>query len=573
MKHITHFKDFLKEEVNLNQTRLDKLADHVEAVVSYLKSDLDGFLGMERQGSYGLMTIIKPHDGKEYDADMLLFVDEDQHEEAAAYINAVYDCLRRNSIYKDKVSRRTRCVVIDYADDCHLDIVPCTERDGSKFVCNRNTNCFEPTDGTGYRDWFNDRNRNTDGNLRKAVRLFKFLRDHKQNFSVKSILLTTLVGRAEEESWRGGGTMDSVPDALNTVAVRINAFLQEHASMPTIENPVLRSEDFNRHWDQKKYENFRSKFDLYAKKIGAAFECEDHDESVKKWREVFGDTFGQLKTPTGGPSSGGGAKRTAGVVAPTVFIPPKQYARRTVVGSDTEGGRHSAGADHDAPRHFMITDRGLGDLRHSYPSLRLLEEEIVVEEEIVGDLLFAAHFDRATGSTIVWPEIGVESAPGSDLIRDTYSVRIVFDRGNDYAVGLPTVYETGDRVAKISADLGINGADLHVFNNGSLCLGIEKAVQHRRSLVDFVTRMVVPFFYRLSYVERHGLDAARRDLWAEYAHGDAGPTEYDREIRDIAMQRPGRNEPCPCGSGEKYKRCCREKVLEFQRRTRLRGSN
>ncbi|MCU0241195.1 MAG: SEC-C domain-containing protein [Vicinamibacteria bacterium] len=24
-------------------------------------------------------------------------------------------------------------------------------------------------------------------------------------------------------------------------------------------------------------------------------------------------------------------------------------------------------------------------------------------------------------------------------------------------------------------------------------------------------------------------------------------------------QQPGRNEPCPCGSGQKYKRCCLEK--------------
>ncbi|MBI5193059.1 MAG: SEC-C domain-containing protein [Nitrospirae bacterium] len=25
------------------------------------------------------------------------------------------------------------------------------------------------------------------------------------------------------------------------------------------------------------------------------------------------------------------------------------------------------------------------------------------------------------------------------------------------------------------------------------------------------------------------------------------------------MNKPGRNEPCPCGSGKKYKRCCLSK--------------
>ncbi len=26
------------------------------------------------------------------------------------------------------------------------------------------------------------------------------------------------------------------------------------------------------------------------------------------------------------------------------------------------------------------------------------------------------------------------------------------------------------------------------------------------------------------------------------------------------MQKVGRNDPCPCGSGKKYKKCCEEKV-------------
>lgn len=26
------------------------------------------------------------------------------------------------------------------------------------------------------------------------------------------------------------------------------------------------------------------------------------------------------------------------------------------------------------------------------------------------------------------------------------------------------------------------------------------------------------------------------------------------------MDKPGRNDPCPCGSGKKYKKCCEEKI-------------
>ena len=32
------------------------------------------------------------------------------------------------------------------------------------------------------------------------------------------------------------------------------------------------------------------------------------------------------------------------------------------------------------------------------------------------------------------------------------------------------------------------------------------------------------------------------------------------------MDKSGRNSPCPCGSGKKYKRCCEEKEAELRRR-------
>ena len=70
-KNNQDFKDFLRDEVNLNQSRLDVLNDSVRAVNSYLKDDLTGYQKMERQGSYALGTLIKPvDDDDEYDADI-----------------------------------------------------------------------------------------------------------------------------------------------------------------------------------------------------------------------------------------------------------------------------------------------------------------------------------------------------------------------------------------------------------------------------------------------------------------------------------------------------------------------
>ena len=196
MKHVLYFENFLKDVVNLNQTRLDRLNGHVKAVTDFLKANLNSFKRVEPQGSYGLKTIIRPvKEGQEYDADIQLYMEYDKDKEPKDYIEELHDCFLGSSTYKDKVDRSTRCVCLDYAGDFHLDIVPCiTKPDGGKWVCNDKTNEFERTDGTGYRDWFNEKTRITHGNLKRVTRLLKFLRDHKRNFTAKSILLTTLIG-------------------------------------------------------------------------------------------------------------------------------------------------------------------------------------------------------------------------------------------------------------------------------------------------------------------------------------------------------------------------------------------
>ena len=70
-KNNEDFQDFLRDEVNLNQARRDRLDGHVRAVNSHLKEHLTGYQKMERQGSYALDTLIKPvDDNDEYDADI-----------------------------------------------------------------------------------------------------------------------------------------------------------------------------------------------------------------------------------------------------------------------------------------------------------------------------------------------------------------------------------------------------------------------------------------------------------------------------------------------------------------------
>lgn len=291
MKHEQEFDKFLSREVNLNASRLTDLNRRVTYVTSLLK-DLDSFKRVERQGSYALGTIIKPVEGRGYDADILLHMHYSPGKEPKDYIRDVYKRLKRDKDYSDKVHLATRCAYIEYVGDFHLDIVPCVTKGKQIFIFNGRDNKIEVTDGIGYRDWLNQKNEITDGQLKKVTKLLKYLRDHKNNFLVKSILLTTLVGLNVHDNEVGSKAYTDTPTALKTISNRINSFLQNNERMPTIRNPALRSEKFTRRWDQKKYSQFRKMFNIYNGKINEAFDATDPDESIAKWQKLFGRNFG-----------------------------------------------------------------------------------------------------------------------------------------------------------------------------------------------------------------------------------------------------------------------------------------
>ena len=327
MKHVSYFDKFLTNEVDLNKTRIENLNDRVEAVSKFLKKNLDSFKKIERQGSYALRTVIRPvREGQDYDADLLLYMEYDESKKPHEYIDEVYECFKGNGTYKDIVHRHTRCVKLEYKGEIHLDIVPCiTKPDGKQYICNNKTQDFEITDGTGYREWFNGKSRITDGNLKKVTRLLKFLRDHKGNFKAKSILLTTLIGRTVEDE-DDADDFKNVPDGLKTVSNRINNFLQENPQRPDIFNPALPEEEFTRDWSQKNYENFREMFNIYNGRIDEAYTATEHNDSVDKWRKVFGDSFGEKKDDRRSSNS---KKREASTTVPTTVAvaPWRQYAR------------------------------------------------------------------------------------------------------------------------------------------------------------------------------------------------------------------------------------------------------
>ena len=531
-KRTNDFNKFMGDHVNLNPARYERLKRSDKAVSEYLSKNLPGFIGTQRQGSYALRTTIRPvRNTDEYDVDRLVYVQYDQRKSPADYINDVYRCLKANGNYAGKLQKNTRCVTVNYAGEFKIDVVPCIVSNGRYFICNRKTNGYEETDGRGFRDWFDSKSRITNGNLKLVTRLFKYLRDHKRTFTAPSVLLTTLIGNTVSDL-EGNTNFKTVPDALLTVVTRMDQFLQANPIMPEIRNPALPSETFTRHWDQDKYNNFRKMISSYARRIREAYTDADERSSVLRWRDLFGDGFGNLSAM---------AAAAATVSAPRVVTPSKPYA--------------TASAER-APSRLILRQTDLDSLSASFPNLRYDSAVGVIE----GELELHAAYDRGQQKLSIGSDD--ETSRMETYLSDSFSIRIETDAIDHN--GWPTVCEVGGRHALIADRENIEVIDLHFYPSGACCLALQLFTSRRMTLVEFMDELVVPFFYRLSYTDSYGLKSARQYLWGEYSHGDQGLREYLSDIDRIAKHGLGRNELCVCGSGRKYKRCHLGEVDRFK---------
>lgn len=297
MKLIKYFKNFLENEVNLNPSRITLLDDRSEAITNFLKNSAlfkENYIDTIPQGSYAHKTIIKPvQENDEFDADILLYVEEFKDWDAEDYVQKLYEAFRVSSTYNEKVSRKTRCVTVDYANDFHIDVVPYIERHGVRYVTNRHENSFELTDPERFTEWLDERNRITKHHFVKVIRLIKYIRDYKQTFSVKSIILNTLLGGQINEAalLEDPNCYNDVPTTLYTVMKKLKAYVETNQIMPTIEDPGGTGENFGDRWDQDGWTIFRTKIIYYSDKISKAYNEADQEKSLTIWQEIFGNGF------------------------------------------------------------------------------------------------------------------------------------------------------------------------------------------------------------------------------------------------------------------------------------------
>ncbi|MBT3152737.1 nucleotidyltransferase [Streptomyces sp. CHD11] len=308
MQHVNGFITFLRDTVNLSQAKLDLLDARVEAIYQALKSDPELgplILGKKPQGSWAQRTIINPVGDKEFDADFMLHLEEvlEWAENPKTYIDKIYAVLHRHSIYKDMPhTRKCRCVQLSYANSMHVDIVPYLRfADGREVIVNRDKNEWEVTNPAGFTTWMKDKDAIANGNLRKVIRLMKYLRDHKNSFTgTRSIILTTLLGERvlRTNTLIRPGCYSNVPTALLTIVEDLDTWLQARPLKPSIPDPSGSGLTFDQRWDQSTYAYFRDRIHTHAAQIRAAYDEPDQDTSVRLWREVFGSRFPEPPSPS-----------------------------------------------------------------------------------------------------------------------------------------------------------------------------------------------------------------------------------------------------------------------------------
>jgi len=300
MKLHSHFEGLLGS-VNLNPGRLEQLADHEKALRDWLRSDPEFspvLQGISRQGSWAHRTIIKPLGGREFDADLLvrMKVQRSWSKNPRRYPEALYEAMLRSPRHRDKVELKTRCVRVTYAGDCHVDLVPYVHEAlygifDQQFIVNRSTGEFERVNPEGFVNWVRQKDKVTQGHLRKTLRLLKYLRDYRGTFDVPSVILTVLVGSRANDVFAFFDRYCDLPTAFRSLVTGTDRWLAAQSGVPVVRDPSCRAVDFGHRLDEVGFWKFRDQFHGYAETVRAAYKASDREESIELWREVFGNAF------------------------------------------------------------------------------------------------------------------------------------------------------------------------------------------------------------------------------------------------------------------------------------------
>ena len=242
----------------------------------------------------------------------------------------------------------------------------------------------------------------------------------------------------------------------------------------------------------------------------------DKAKSIAAWQKLFGEDF-KLRSNSNagqdrnaGSSSGPGANagtqqratQASGASASVLVQPRKQY-----------GGVLEGIGSRVVAREVSPVD--LEQLAERHSQLAYDAETNVLS----GNLRVQASYRPGRGLNINIPR-----REGDRMhVEDDFAIEIQLTHGKSALAPWPPVYETSGRAQQIMGEQGVGIADLHFFDDradvNQCCLSLQNTGEWR-GIIPFIDELVAPFFYRLAYAARYGVERAESDLWGTYHHRD-----------------------------------------------------
>jgi hypothetical protein len=301
MKLEGHFDTLLRDTVNLSLSRLERMEARADSIYEAISKDATAGPMVEKktkQGSWAQRTIINPPPGKDFDADFTLRLTAQEGWEPREYLRAVRRALKDSSIYGEMtLERKNRCVRVVYANAFHVDVVPAVIGEGVEHIANYETNDWERTNPEGFTAWMQRKDREAHSNLRRVIRLMKYVRDYRQFTGVRSIILTTLIGDQvdPDREFSDSDYYLDLPTAFTHLVSDLDNYIWPQATKPSVVDPSGTGLTFDHRWTPETYENFRTKLHAIAETARDAYASTDPGESEELWRQIFGDKFSDGK--------------------------------------------------------------------------------------------------------------------------------------------------------------------------------------------------------------------------------------------------------------------------------------
>lgn len=310
--------DKMAEELQLDESRYNRIIKHYEAVKKWIEED-EIFFGPYKydvypHGSVRILTTVRPIGKDEFDLDIAIQL---KTEWGSHTPEKVYKELKRrleeHETYKGMLELKNRCIRLNYSGDFHMDILPGiqeSQHDEDKIrVPDRELGSWVSSNPRGYSKWFmakahlvkesllekafraekipTDKFENKKP-LQRGVQLIKRYRDlyfqEDDTYKTSSIVLTTIAGQfyTGEES-----IFDTVDGIIKGIRAKISS---SHLRIKVL-NPVNEDEDFTDKWEDEPV--YYTAFQAFCKYLDEEWQKLKQQNGVieesKVLRKLFGD--------------------------------------------------------------------------------------------------------------------------------------------------------------------------------------------------------------------------------------------------------------------------------------------